>query len=150
MEYYLSLKDKFSVCINSPLTNYDQKLFIDFFQPLLSSAASSLFQTLHAIVPLGTVESNDIEHKTILKTLKMINIDAFLNARFELEALGLLDVYVYNDSFNDQNIYVYVVKKLPTAWEFFNDEVLSTFLLNTVGEEIFHHFLLYYICHLYF
>lgn len=149
MEYYVSLKDKFSVCLTSPLTNYDQKLFVDFYQPLLSHAACSLFQTLHAIVPLGTIESSDLEHKTILKTLKMNTIDSFLNARFELEALGLLDVYVYNDSANDQNLYVYVVKKLPTPWEFFHDEVLSTFLLNTIGEESYHNLACEYLAHRY-
>ncbi len=134
MEYYVSLKDKFSVCLTQPLSSYDQKLFVDLFQPLLSNASCSLFQTLNALVTLGQLESKETEHKVILKTLKMNTIDAFLSARFELEALGLLDTYVHNDIVLDENLYVYVIKKLPTPWEFFHDEVLSALLLNTVGQ----------------
>ena len=149
MEYYVSLKDKFSVCITSPLNTYDQKMFVDLYQPLLSNDASSLFQTLNALVLFGQLESKETEHKTILKTLKMNTIDAFLEARYELEALGLIDTYVFNDNTLDENIYVYVVKKLPTPWQFFNDLTLSSLLLNAVGEESYQEIAGEYLAHRY-
>ena len=149
MEYYVSLKDKFSVCITSPLNTYDQKMFVDLYQPLLSNDASSLFQTLNALVLFGQLESKETEHKTILKTLKMNTIDAFLEARYELEALGLIDTYVFNNNTLDENIYVYVVKKLPTPWQFFNDLTLSSLLLNAVGEESYQEIAGEYLAHRY-
>ena len=149
MEYYVSLKDKFSVCITSPLNSYDQKLFVDLYQPLLSNDASSLFQTLNALVLFGQLESKEAEHKTILKTLKMNTIDSFLAARYELEALGLIDTYVLNNNLLDENIYVYVVKKLPTPWQFFNDVTLSTLLLNAVGSESYQELAGEYLAHRY-
>ena len=149
MEYYVSLKDKFSVCITSPLNTYDQKMFVDLYQPLLSNDASSLYQTLNALVLFGQLESKEAEHKTILKTLKMNTIDAFLEARYELEALGLIDTYVFNNNTLDENIYVYVVKKLPTPWQFFNDLTLSSLLLNAVGEESYQEIAGEYLAHRY-
>ena len=149
MEYYVSLKDKFSVTITAPLTNFDQKVFFDLFQPILSTDASSLFQNLNALVGLGQVESKETEHKTILKTLKMNTIDAFLRARYELEAVGLLDTYIYNNASLDENTYVYVIKKIPTPWEFFNDQILSTLLCNAVGENNYHELAGEYLAHRY-
>ena len=149
MEYYVSLKDKFSVTITAPLTTYDQKMFVDLYQPLLSNDASSLFQTLNALVLFGQLESKETEHKTILKTLKMNTIDAFLRARYELEAVGLLDTYIYNNPSLDENTYVYVIKKIPTPWEFFNDQILSTLLCNAVGENNYHELAGEYLAHRY-
>jgi len=149
MEYYVSLKDKLSVCLTHPLNSYEQKLFIDLYQPILSNDASSLFQTLNALVGIGTLESKEIEHKTILKTLKMNTIDSFLTARYELEALGLLDTYVYNNKSLDENVYVYLIKQLPTPWEFFNDDLLSTLLQNSVGSEHYQELAGEYLAHRY-
>ena len=149
MEYYVSLKDKLSVCLTHPLNSYEQKLFIDLYQPILSNDASSLFQTLNALVGIGTLESKEIEHKTILKTLKMNTIDSFLTARYELEALGLLDTYVYNNKTLDENVYVYLIKQLPTPWEFFNDDLLSTLLQNSVGSEHYQELAGEYLAHRY-
>ena len=136
MEYYITNKDKFSVCITEPMSSFTQKLFVDLFQPLLSNDASSLYMSLHGFIQIGQLESKEIEHKTLLKNLRMNTVDAFLNARYELEALGLIDTYVYNNE-DDTNFYVYLVKKLPTAWEFFHDEVLSTLLQNALGIDEF-------------
>lgn len=146
MEYFVSLKDKFSVCITEPLTSYKQKLFVDLFQPILSNDASSLYQTLNGLVNIGSSESKEIEHQTILKTLKMNTVDSFLTARYELEALGLIDTYVYNNS-NDSNLYVYVVKKLPTAWEYFNDDCLSSMLLSVKGNDDYYELAGAYLAH---
>ena len=136
MEYYITNKDKFSVCITEPMSSFTQKLFVDLFQPLLSNDASSLYMSLHGLIQIGQLESKEIEHKTLLKNLRMNTVDAFLTARYELEALGLIDTYVYNNE-DDTNFYVYLVKKLPTAWEFFHDEVLSTLLQNALGIDEF-------------
>lgn len=136
MEYYITNKDKFSVCITEPMSSFTQKLFVDLFQPLLSNDASSLYMSLHGLIQIGQLESKEIEHKTLLKNLRMNTVDAFLTARYELEALGLIDTYIYNNE-DDTNFYVYLVKKLPTAWEFFHDEVLSTLLQNALGIDEF-------------
>ena len=98
MEYYITNKDKFSVCITEPMSSFTQKLFVDLFQPLLSNDASSLYMSLYGLIQIGQLESKEIEHKTLLKNLRMNTVDAFLTARYELEALGLIDTYVYNQS----------------------------------------------------
>ena len=61
----------------------------------------------------------------------------------------VLDTYVYNNKSLDENVYVYLIKQLPTPWEFFNDDLLSTLLQNSVGSEHYQELAGEYLAHRY-
>ena len=132
MDYRLSLIDEFVVCVDYPLTQFDNQLFTDFFQPLLTNEAVSIFHKLHGLVNLGFYESAVNPHKNLLSLLRIDNIEDFQSYREELEAIGLLDVFVKNES--NTNLYIYILKKIPTPWEFFKDHIRSTMLENAIGK----------------
>ena len=94
MDYRLSAIDEFVVCVDYPLTQFDNQLFGDFFQPLLSNEAVSIFHKLHGLVNIGFYESTKAPHKNLLNLLSLESIEYFQQYREELEALGLLDVFV--------------------------------------------------------
>ena len=135
MDYRLSTIDEFVVCVDYPLTQFDNQLFGDFFQPLLSNEAVSIFHKLHGLVNIGFYESTKAPHKNLLNLLSLESIEYFQQYREELEALGLLDVFVKTE--NETNLYIYILKKLPTPWEFFKDHVRSTMLENAIGQANF-------------
>lgn len=135
MDYRLSLIDEFVVCVDYPLSQFDNQLFGDFFQPLLSNEAVSIFHKLHGLVNLGFYESSKTPHKNLLNLLKIDNIESFQSFREELEAIGLLDTFVKVE--NETNIYIYILKKIPTPWEFFKDHIRSTMLENAIGKANF-------------
>lgn len=135
MDYRLSLIDEFVVCVDYPLSQFDNQLFGDFFQPLLSNEAVSIFHKLHGLVNLGFYESSKTPHKNLLNLLKIDNIESFQSFREELEAIGLLDTFVKVEK--ETNLYIYILKKIPTPWEFFKDHIRSTMLENAIGKENF-------------
>lgn len=135
MDYRLSLIDEFVVCVDYPLSQFDNQLFGDFFQPLLSNEAVSIFHKLHGLVNLGFYESLKTPHKNLLNLLKIDNIESFQSFREELEAIGLLDTFVKVE--NETNLYIYILKKIPTPWEFFKDHIRSTMLENAIGKANF-------------
>lgn len=135
MDYRLSLIDEFVVCVDYPLSQFDNQLFGDFFQPLLSNEAVSIFHKLHGLVNLGFYESSKTPHKNLLNLLKIDNIESFQSFREELEAIGLLDTFVKVE--NETNLYIYILKKIPTPWEFFKDHIRSTMLENAIGKTNF-------------
>lgn len=135
MDYRLSLIDEFVVCVDYPLSQFDNQLFGDFFQPLLSNEAVSIFHKLHGLVNLGFYESSKTPHKNLLNLLKIDNIESFQSFREELEAIGLLDTFVKVE--NETNLYIYILKKIPTPWEFFKDHIRSTMLENAIGKANF-------------
>ena len=135
MDYRLSLIDEFVVCVDYPLSQFDNQLFGDFFQPLLSNEAVSIFHKLHGLVNLGFYESSKTPHKNLLNLLKIDNIESFQSFREELEAIGLLDTFVKVE--NETNLYIYSLKKIPTPWEFFKDHIRSTMLENAIGKANF-------------
>ena len=72
MDYRLSAIDEFVVCVDYPLTQFDNQLFGDFFQPLLSNEAVSIFHKLHGLVNIGFYESTKAPHKNLLNLLQFL------------------------------------------------------------------------------
>ncbi len=134
MAYNISLKDELICTTDQPLSNFEQKFFTKFYQPILSTKASTLYLTLHSLINYGDLESKKITHQSLFKTANFKNPMEYLEARVELEALGLLDTYI--QELNDtENLFYLVLKRLPTAFAFFNDLVLSNMLEKQIGKE---------------
>lgn len=148
MEYRCDSIDELIVATDRPLTDFDRKLFSDLFAPILSPLAVSLYNALNDLIPYGMQESTKTNHAKLLKSLKLKEMDKFIDARMELEALGLLDTYVkmVND---EHNLFFMVIKELPTAATFFQNAVLSSILENEIGSASLNELAAKYLIHQY-
>ena len=146
MSIIVSLHDELICCTDQPLDTFSQKFFTKFYQPILSIGASNLYLTLHSLINYGELESKKITHQTLLKTLNNISILNFLSYREELEALGLVETFVRNIN-GENHLYMIVLKRLPLAFEFIKNQVLSSMLINKIGNDEFNSLVLNYIVH---
>jgi len=94
------------------------------YQPLIGPEALSLFLTLHATV--AKAKDKVMTHQLFLQILNT-SIDNFLQWRYKLEAVGLLQIYVANDT------YTYRLNSPLSSKNFFNDGIINVFLNLKVG-----------------
>lgn len=146
MNLNVSLKDELICCTDQPLSTFTQKFFTKFYQPLLTLGAANLYLYFHSLINYGDLESKKITHNTLFKALNNLNITDFLSFRYELEALGLIETYVLEQT-EDVNQYMIILKRLPLAFEFFNNEVLSTMLKNKIGSEAYNELISSFLIH---
>lgn len=129
--YPISNLCDFEIMITSPLSNYDQKVLLKLYMPIIGNKAISLYQTLYSLVGESLYESEIYQHEKIVKQMHLRSIEKFCNIRNMLEAIGLLDTY-YKD-----NLYVYYLKKPLDALSFFNNAELATLLEYQVGQDTY-------------
>lgn len=133
MEYpwkSISPKDGFQVKQRSMLSAVDQKILTFLYQPLTGATAYSLYMTLWSEVDEDTYWSDGILHSELL-TILNVGIPELYQARIKLEALGLLNTYLKKDS---DKLFLYELKAPLSVEHFFNDDLLSLLLLETVGQ----------------
>ena len=148
MDIRLSLNDLLICCTDQPLSNFEQKLFTKLFQPILSISSYNLYLSFHSLINYGDLESKKITHEYLIKKANFKNTNEFQEARVELEAMGLIDTYVMNID-DATHLYMIVLKRLPLAYEFFNNEVYSTMLKEKIGNDEYQELASSYLVHLY-
>lgn len=126
----ISPKDGFKVKQSTMLTDADQKILTFLYQPLTGATAYSLYMTLWSEVGEETYWSDGILHSELLSILN-IGIPELYQARIKLEALGLLKTYLKKES---DKLFLYELKSPLSVERFFNDDLLSLLLLETVGK----------------
>lgn len=123
--------DIYTVINQSILTEVDKQILISLYEPIIGSTAISLFLTLWQDLDKSEIISRDLNHHHLMVTLKT-SLDKIEIARKGLEAVGLLKTYIKKTDNNNE--YLYELYSPLSAYEFFNHPVLSTILLNNVGE----------------
>ena len=78
---------------------------------------------------IDEVEDTILTHYTIMNELK-INLLEFREYMDLLEGIGLIKTFVKHDS--NQSMFIYELIQPPTAYQFFNDPMLSIYLYNEV------------------
>lgn len=129
--YPLSHLSDFEVMIVAPLSNYDQKILLQLYMPIVGDKVISLYQALYSLVAEGCNESNIEQHEKIVRLMHLRSIERFSDIRNKLEAIGLMDTY-YSD-----NLYVYVMKKPLDGIAFFENVELATLLEYQIGYEAY-------------
>lgn len=129
----LSPKDGFLVKQNALLSDIDQKILTFLYQPLIGTAAYSLYMTLWTEIEEEKYWSEGILHSELLTVLN-IGIPELYQARIKLEAIGLLKTYVQIDT---TKLTIYELQAPQTSEVFFKDDLLSLLLLERVGERKF-------------
>ena len=118
----------FSIMVDNTLTDLDRKVLTHCYLPMIGDKALSIYLTLFTMVEPGLQESNVLSHSQILK-LTNLPKTTFVNERKKLEAVGLLDTY-YKDSH-----FIYVIKRVLSPFEFFNNDTLPRILESFIGQE---------------
>lgn len=119
-------------CLKSgEFTDFDRQVLTDLYLPLIGTTAFSIYQLLWQMIPNKKIVTDRQSHSVLFSRLG-IDIKTFLQEKDKLEALSLLKSYQKTDDLGDFIIYQLFEPIEPAR--FFNDDILSVFLLEQIGE----------------
>ena len=123
--------DNYIVLNNSIISDFDKKVIIDLYQPIIGSIAVSLYLTLISNLNDDICMSKINTHHHLMISLKE-NLEKIKEARCSLESVGLIKTLVKIDE--NQNNYVYEIYSPLTPHDFFNHPILNIILYNNIGK----------------
>lgn len=132
--------DTFIVYNKTILNNLDRNLLVMLYQPIIGSEAVNLYFTLWAFLDKNEVMSCEWTHHHLMLNMSL-KMDLIKQAREKLEAIGLLKTYLKQ---GDINNYVYEMYSPMSAYDFINNSILGTLLLNTIGDTEYYKLLNYF------
>lgn len=132
--------DTFVIINKTCLTEYDKKLILNLYQPIIGGLATTLYFTFWSYLDKSEIFSLEWTHHHLM-TSTQLNLDTIVSVREKLEGIGLLKTYYKKNSVNN---YIYELYSPLNAYEFFNNPILSTTLLSNVGKIEFQKLLDYY------
>ncbi|WP_334333022.1 DnaD domain protein [Companilactobacillus sp. HBUAS59544] len=116
------------------LNDDDRHILTDLYLPILGIESFSLYLLLWEKVPNKELVSQRKSHADLMSLLG-IDLRRFYQARIKAEALGLIRTYQKKDEIGPY--YIYQLIEPLTAEEFFQDDLLSIFLYEQIGESKF-------------
>src|SRR5574344_830323 len=122
--------DTFIVVNKTILNEYDRKLLIMLYQPIIGYKAISLYLSLWSYLDKREILSNEFTHHQLMMTMQL-KLSEIVESREKLEAIGLLKTYVRKSNINN---FVYEIYSPISAYEFLNNPVLVTALYNNIGK----------------
>ncbi len=122
--------DTYVVVNKTILTEYDKKVLISLYEPIIGFSAVSLYLTFWNDLN-NQLMSKDYTHHHLMTILKN-NLDNIVLAREALESTGLLRTYYKEDNINH---YVYELYSPLSPKEFFVHPIFNVVLYNNVGKE---------------
>lgn len=122
--------DTYIVINKTILNDQDRKLLISLYQPIIGTLAISLYFSLWSYLDKMEFCSNAWTHHHLMSNMG-ISLNEIAIAREKLEAIGLLKTYVKKENIDH---YVYQLYSPLSAYEFFQNPILSTTLYNNVGD----------------
>lgn len=145
--YKLKENDQLVVYLDRPLSTFNQNFFTKCFSPILSPLANNLYTCLNSFVKPALLESDKMTFKKLMQRLNTKKCDDILNARLELEALGLIKTYFKSSEID--NFYIIVINDLLTPYAFFKNSFYREALISQIGEESYNDLIKEYLIHLY-
>lgn len=123
--------DTYVVINKTILSDKDRNLLIMLYQPLIGSAAISLYFTLWSYLDKLEIMSNEWTHHHLMSSLKL-KLEEIIIAGEKLEGMGLIKTY-YKENSNLKN-YIYELYSPMSAYEFLTNPILSILLYNNIGK----------------
>lgn len=121
--------DRYMVINKSILTDFDKKILISFYEPIIGHLSTCLYLTLFNDLEENRQISRDLTHHHLMSILKC-PLPVLKEAREALEAVGLLKSYL---KIGDVNNYIYELYSPLSPSEFFNHPILNIVLYNNLG-----------------
>lgn len=132
--------DTFVVINRTIFTEYDKKLLINLYQPIIGGMAVSLYFSLWSYLDKSEIFSLEWTHHHLMTNTKL-SLGDIISNREKLEGIGLLKTYYKKGSINN---YIYELYSPLNAYEFFNNPILNTSLLSNIGKSEFEKLINYY------
>ena len=122
--------DTYVVINKTILNNEDRRVLIMLYQPIIGYKAISLYFSLWSDLDKRHITSVEYTHHHLMTNMQL-RLSEIIEAREKLEAVGLLKTYIKKQNINN---FVYELYSPITAYEFFNNPILSTTLFNNIGK----------------
>ena len=129
MEISLLPADCYMIIKKSIITDFDKKILISLYEPIVGHLAITLYLTLLNDLEEYQQVSRDLTHHHLMSLLKC-PLNIIKEAREALEGVGLLKSYVKTGNVNN---YIYEVYSPLSPNEFFNLPILNIVLYNNIG-----------------
>ncbi|QYH53526.1 DnaD domain protein [Liquorilactobacillus nagelii] len=133
----ISPTNNFVVTTQERLFSSDLEIVLWLYQPMLGAKTVAVYNLLHSFAQ-AAIEKRQI--KSLLEQLA-IGLPNFIDARIQLEALGLLRTFQKQAAFD--NSLTFLIQRPVQPEIFFKDDLLRSLLLETVGEPSYrrlHHY----------
>jgi len=121
--------DNYVVINHSILTDFDKKILISFYEPIIGHLATCLYLTLFNDLEDNRQISRELTHHHLMSILKC-PLKTIKEARESLESVGLVKTFVKTGSVDN---YIYELYSPLSPSEFFNHPILNVVLYNNVG-----------------
>ncbi|MCI9234068.1 MAG: hypothetical protein HFH08_05715 [Bacilli bacterium] len=122
--------DTYIVINKTILNDYDRKLLITLYQPIIGYQAISFYFTLWSYLDKSELLSCEWTHHHLMTNMG-ISLSEIEEARSKLEAIGLLKTFLKEEHVNT---YLYELYSPLSAKEFLGNPILSTSLYTTIGK----------------
>lgn len=122
--------DTFTVINKSILTNYDKKILIMLYQPIIGSISISLYLSLWSYLDKMDFMSIEYDHHNLINDMG-ISLEDIVSSREKLEALGLVRTYIKKDKINNL---IYELYSPLNPNDFFKNPILSVSLYSSIGK----------------
>ncbi|MFE8703755.1 replication initiation and membrane attachment family protein [Cytobacillus sp. FJAT-54145] len=124
--------DRYVVSANGLLHDYDRRVLISLYQPLVGLDSSGLYMTLWCELEENRLASSSAFTHRNLMTMTSINLKDIYAARLRLEGIGLLKTYVKETE--GERLFIYELQPPASPEDFFNDGLLNIYLYRKIGE----------------
>lgn len=128
-------KQPFYVANQIELFPQEQEVLIKLYQPLIGARAIALYQTLIADYQPGGILSDARGIYVLQEQIDCGTKDLF-TCLHRLEATGLIQTFLVDNKVNE--LLAFRLMKVPSARDFFNTELLASYLKEKVGAVNFH------------
>ena len=121
---------KLNIYTSFSLSNDDVQTLSLLYAPLIGSDAFSLYMYFNSLLERNKLECESLTHKDLF-TIFSLKPKTFLEARFKLEAVGLLRTYYSEEE------YIYILNAPLTAKSFIKDVSLGLYLYTKLNKELY-------------
>ena len=122
--------DRYVIFNKTILTDFDKKVLITFYEPIIGHLGVSLYLTLWNDLEGINQVSRELNHHHLMSILKC-PLNAIKEAREVLEAVGLIKTYF---KAGDVNSYIYELYSPLSPTEFLNHPILNVVLYDNIGD----------------
>jgi replication initiation and membrane attachment protein len=132
--------DTYIVVSKTILNDIDRKILTMLYQPIIGYTAINLYFSLWSDLDTRELMSIEFTHHHLMCNMKL-KLDSIIEARRQLEAIGLMKTYVKREEVNN---YIYELYSPLSAFEFFNHPILNVVLYSNLGKKEYERLLSYF------
>lgn len=132
-ELFLKQDDIYEIQLASIITNYDEKILLRLYQPIIGYGPVNLYLSLLNEVEGEKIVTTGAKKHIRLFEIMLIDNNKFLKFRKYLEALGLLKTYVLEGESENRYIYRLYAPLMPN--KFFAHPILNNLFKRNVSVE---------------